>query len=106
MMLGSVNKIISIHNLSISNLEEDFQLRAEVTKVDRKTLLTLKNPRYQEILAKFPHLTGVKMHDDDEKPKQPVHLTLGASEYARIKNETKLKTGFSNEPVAELTKFG
>ena len=32
-MLGSVNKIISLHNLSITNLEGDFKLNIEVTKV-------------------------------------------------------------------------
>ena len=57
-------------------------------------------------LAKFPHLNGVKMHDNDEKPELPVHLILGASEYARIKTETKPKLGRPNEPVAELTRFG
>ena len=46
------------------------------------------------------------MHDNDEKPELPVHLILGASEYARIKTETKPKIGQPSEPVAELTKFG
>ena len=106
MMLGSVNKVVSVHNLSINNLEGDFKLSIEVTKVDRNELLTLPNPRYRETLAKFPHLNGVKMHDNDEKPELPVHLILGASEYARIKTETKPKIGQPSEPVAELTKFG
>ncbi|XP_028404021.1 uncharacterized protein LOC114526636 [Dendronephthya gigantea] len=106
MMLGSVNKVISVYNMSINNLEGDFQLHIEVTKVDRKELLTLKNPNYQETLAKFPHLSDVQMHDNDKKPELPVHLILGASEYARIKTETKPKIGRPNEPVAELTKFG
>ena len=106
MMLGSVNKVVSVHNLSINNLEGDFELNIEVTKVDRNELFTLPNPRYRETLSKFPHLNGVKMHDNDEKPEPPVHLILGASEYARIKTETKLKIGQPSEPVAELTKFG
>ena len=106
MMLGSVNKVISVHKLSVNNIEGDFKLDTEVTKVDRNELLTLKNPRYRETLAKFPHLNGVKMHDNDEKPELPVHLILGASEYARIKTETKPKLGRPNEPVAELTRFG
>jgi hypothetical protein len=106
MMFGSVNKVISVHNLSVNNLEGDFKLDTEVTKVDRNELLTLKNPRYRETLAKFPHLNGVKMHDNDKKPELPVHLILGASEYARIKTETKPKLGHPNEPVAELTRFG
>ena len=46
------------------------------------------------------------MHDIDEKPELPVHLILGASEYARIKTETKPRIGLPGEPVAELTKFG
>ena len=106
MMLGSVNKVVSVHNLSINNLEGDFKLNIEVTKVDRNELLTLPNPRYRETLAKFPHLNGVKMYDNDEKPELPVHLILGASVYARIKTETKPKIGQPSEPVAELTKFG
>ena len=48
----------------------------------------------------------MKKHDNDEKPELPVHLILGASEYARIKTETKPKIGQPSEPVAELTKFG
>ena len=106
MMLGSVNKVVRVHNLSINNPEGDFKLNIEVTKVDRNELLTLPNPRYRETLAKFPHLNGVKMHDSDEKPELPVHLILSASEYARIKSETKPKIGQPSEPVAELTKFG
>ena len=106
MMLGSVNKVISVHKLSVNNIEGDFKLDTEVTKVDRNELLTLKNPRYRETLAKFPHLNGVQMHDNDEKPELPVNLILGASEYARIKTETKPKLGRPNEPVAELTRFG
>ena len=106
MMLGSVNKVASVHNLSVNNLEGDFKLSIEVTKVDRNELLTLTNPRYRETLAKFPHLNGVKMLDNHKKPELPVHLILGASEYARIKTETKPKIGQPSEPVAELTKFG
>ena len=108
MMLGSVNKVVSVHNLSVNNLEGDFKLNIEVTKVDRNELLTLPNPRYRETLAKFPHLNGVKMLDNDEKPELPVHLILGASEYARIKTETKpkAKIGQPSEPAAELMKFG
>ena len=46
------------------------------------------------------------MQDADEKPELPVHLILGASEYAQIKTETKPKIGLPGEPIAELTKFG
>lgn len=46
------------------------------------------------------------MNDRDEKPELPVHIILGASEYAKIKTETRPKIGRPGEPVAELTKFG
>ena len=98
--------MISVFNLSISNVVGDFKLETEVTPVDRNELLTLKNPKYRDMLCKFEHLKDVTMHDIDEKPELPVHLILGASEYARIKTETKPRIGLPGEPVAELTKFG
>ena len=45
-------------------------------------------------------------HDDDTKSELPVHLILGASEYAQIKTETKPRVGQPGEPVAEQTRFG
>ena len=35
MMLGAVNKVISVFNLSIINVVGDFKLGTEVTQVDR-----------------------------------------------------------------------
>ena len=72
MMLGATNKVISVYNLTIDSIEGKFHLETEVTKVDRGELLTLNNPRYKEIIAKFPHLKEVKMDDVDEKPQLPV----------------------------------
>ena len=46
------------------------------------------------------------MNDVSEKTELPVHLILGASEYAKIKTSTKLCVGKPGEPVAEYTKFG
>ena len=106
MMLGATNKVISVYNLTIDSIEGKFHLETEVTKVDRGELLTLNNPRYKEISAKFPHLKEVKMDDVDEKTQLPVHLILGVSDYAKIKTESKPKIGQPGEPVAELTKFG
>ena len=106
MMFGATNKVISVYNLTIDSIEGKFHLETEVTKVDRGELLTLNNPQYKEIIAKFPHLKEVKMDDVDEKPHLPVHLILGVSDYAKIKTESKPKIGQPEEPVAELIKFG
>ena len=46
------------------------------------------------------------MDDLDTKAILPVHLILGASDYARIKTETAPRIGALNEPIAEKTKLG
>eukprot|EP00795_Rhopilema_esculentum_P001425 gene1425-15846_t len=46
------------------------------------------------------------MDDTDNKAELPIHLIIGASEYAKIKTETKPRLGKPGEPVGELTKFG
>jgi hypothetical protein len=98
--------MIEVHQVTISDLDEKFKLQTEVTKVDRSNLLSVENPRYKQILSHFNHLKGVTMADVDEKPQLPIHLILGASEYAKVKTATKTQVGQPGEPVAELTKFG
>ena len=78
----------------------------KVTKVDKGELLFLDNANYEETIAKNAHLSGVVMNDQDKKSHLPVHLILGAGEYAKLKTESAPKIGESGEPVAELTKFG
>ena len=51
-------------------------------------------------------LKGVKMIDVDTKSQLPVHVVLGAGEYARIKTEHKPHVGRDGEPIAELIKLG
>ena len=45
----------------------------------------MKNPKYQQVLRKYKHVHGVTMDDVSEKTELPVHLLLGATEYAKIK---------------------
>ena len=93
MMLSTVNRQIEIYNVEVENFRGDFKLAVDVSKVDRDVPLSVKNPRYQDVLKKYPHLQGVRMDDVDEKPELPVHLILGASEYAKIKTDAKAKIG-------------
>ena len=44
------NREIEIHDVVISSLTGEFQLRTEVTKVDRGTLLSLENLRYKDMM--------------------------------------------------------
>ena len=106
MMLRSVNKAIGVYGVMIDSLDGNFRLETEVTKVDRGSLLALENPKYAEVIQKYPHLTGIQMTDRDDKPELPLHLILGVSDYAKIRTETRPKIGRPGEPVAELTKFG
>ena len=106
MMMESCNKRIEIHKVTICSLGNDFRINNEVKKVDRDKLLTLENPQYQQKINQYAHLQGISMDDEDTKLELPVHLILGASEYAQIKTETKPRVGQPGEPVAEQTRFG
>ena len=46
------------------------------------------------------------MEETDTKDTLPVHLILGASDYAKIKTETAPRIGALNEPIWEKTKLG
>ena len=46
------------------------------------------------------------MEDTDKKSTLPVHLILGASEYAKIKTPEAQRIGAMAEPIAEFTRFG
>lgn len=66
----------------------------------------LDNPNYKDIINSYPNLKGVTMNDTDTKAQLPVHLILGASEYAKIKTNIPAKIGTTGQPIAELTRFG
>lgn len=106
MMMRASNRDNEIHDVVISSLSGEFQLRTEVTKVDRSTLLSFENPRYKDMVERHDHLKGVTMDDIDEKSELPVHLILGTNKYAQIKTETTPKIRKPGEPIAELTRLG
>ena len=100
MMMETTDRMIEVYDLTIKNVKGGFQLNTEVTKVNRSRLLSLKNPRYNNIVSSFPHPKGVKMDDVDLKEDLPVQLILGTSEDAKIKTETKPRVGNPGEPIA------
>ena len=57
----------------------------DITKVNKRELLVLENPHYKQILEANPHLNGVRMNDDDEKERLPVHIILGENDFAKIR---------------------
>ena len=46
------------------------------------------------------------MDDTYEKEELPIHLILGASDYAKIKTPSQPRVGQTREPVWEFTKIG
>ena len=105
MMMGVTTKPVELFNVKISSLKRDFTINTEVTKVHKRELLSLENPRYKQCLDKYEHLKGVEMDNLDNKNIMPVNLILRTSDYARIKTETAPRIGALNEPVAEKTKL-
>ncbi|XP_028415664.1 uncharacterized protein LOC114539027 [Dendronephthya gigantea] len=106
MMFGTSTNLVGIYALKISDAEEKFYIETEVTRVERSDLLTLDNPKYQQLISNYNHLQGVTMQDRDTKDRLPVHVILGTGDYAKIKTSTKPRLGSPGEPIAELTKFG
>ena len=93
MMMVSANKRMDIYSVEVKNLRGEFKLGIFVSKVERELLLSLTNPEYTKILRRYQHLNGVEMDHTDDKAELPIHLIIGASEYAKIKTETKPKLG-------------
>lgn len=72
--------------------------------MEKNQLLSLEKPRYEQCLAKYAHLKGIKMEDKDSKDILQVHLILGGNDYAKIKKPPRV--GTLSEPIGEKTKFG
>ena len=50
----------------------------------KRELLTLDNPRYSDLLNNHLHLRGVTMEDSDTKVHLPMHVIIGANDFAKI----------------------
>jgi hypothetical protein len=106
MMLVSTTTKVEIYNVKVKALDGDFSMDVNVTNVDKPQLMHLDNPNYETLLKNHPHLEGVQIDDVDVNPHLPVHVVLGASEYAAIKTKTAPRIGSSGQPIAEKTLLG
>ena len=106
MLMSSRLTKLETYSTVIESIDGNYQMNVPLIKVNKAELLTTDNPKYEQMIARNRHLKGVKINDCDDKPQLPVHVVLGASEYARIKTETKPRVGGEHEPIAELTKMG
>ena len=106
MMLGAVTRDMELSTINVQSLDSQFDMDVSVTKVDKPELLHVDNPNYDQLITNYTHLRGVTMNDNDQKPKLPIHLIIGVSDYICIKTNQPARVGKTGEPVAELTKFG
>ena len=58
------------------------------------------------MIETYDHLKGIKVNERDTKSELPIHVTLGASDYVKIKMQKCLRVDKVNEPIAEQTKMG
>ena len=103
MMLGTTTWEMEQQTITVKGISEQFSMPIEVTKVEKRELVLLDNQNYQDLIHSYPHLKGVTMSNTDTKAKLPVHLILGAGEYAKIKTNIPAKIGTPGQPIAELT---
>ena len=89
MMLGATTREVELSTIKVRSIEGGEELRVDVTRVERGELLRINNPHYQKIIDSYAHLKGVEMTDHDPKPHIPVHVILGASDYAAIKTSER-----------------
>ena len=106
MMLGSSTTNVEIYPATLGAINGSFDMNIELTKVCKPQLLTIDNPNYATLLSKYSHLKGVKIEDNDSRLQIPIHVVLGASEYATIKTSTAQRVVKPGQPVAEKTLLG
>ena len=106
MMLGASSRVMEVYRIKLNSVKGNFEMEAEVTKVEKPHLMMLDNPRYKKLVEKHPHLKGVTVDDNDERPHPPVHIILGNSECPRISTTEPQRVGREWDPVASYTKLG
>ena len=87
MLMGSHLTRMETYSVVVESLDGSFQMDTKLTKVNKNELLTVENPHYEEIKAKYAHLARVDLADDDKKDQLPIHVILSVGDYARIKTD-------------------
>ncbi|XP_068674447.1 uncharacterized protein [Montipora foliosa] len=104
-IVGTVTKRTETYNVQVSDTKGNYTIPLSANRIDQAELLCVENPNYREMIGKCRHLKGVDI-EEPTKSLLPVHVILGASDYAKIKTSTSQRTESIGEPVAEFTLFG
>ena len=84
MLMASATARMGIFKTTVSSRSGDYSLDVSLTTVNRGELLSLENPRYEQLLKTYSHLECGEMDGRDAKPLLPIHVILGTGLYARI----------------------
>ena len=71
-----------IFKTTVSSRSGDYSLDVSLTKVNQGELLSLENPRYEQLIRTFSRLRGVEIDDTDVKPLFVIYVILGTGMYA------------------------
>ena len=81
MLIASQVTKLEMHDARIESLDGCFSMGVKPTKVRKGELLTVDNPKHQELSDNYDHLKGIKIEVHDKKEQLPVHVLLGSGEY-------------------------
>ena len=103
---GAVVRTLASHQCGLeASFKQKVWIMVTIAHLGLRTML-VDNPRYKKLVEKHPHLKGVTMDDNDERPRLPVHIILGNSECPRISTTEPQRVGREWDPVASYTKLG
>lgn len=104
-MLGSTTTNVETFTAKFSSVAGKFVKEIELSKVHKSEIMMVKNTNYESQLARYNHLNGIKIADGDDRQKIPIHVVLGAGEYAAVKTSTPLRMGPPGQTVLEKTQL-
>ena len=97
-LTNATTKKLKICSVKIQYLKNEFTFTTELNKLETEVLLTLPNPKYNEI-NKYNRLGSIQMHGTDTKNLLPIHITWGARDFGKIMG-TCPRVGQIGEPFA------
>ena len=100
MLTDVETRTMQVYEVVMRSVTGNFSLNVNVTKIEKRELLTLDNPRYSNLVKIQPHLRGVKMEDSDTKACLPAHVIIDANDFAKIRTSGRLRVGRRGDPVA------
>ena len=55
------------YQVNIQLLDHQYEIAVKLMKTDKSELLTVDNPRYEEVIDQYPHLKGVTITEHDKR---------------------------------------